>query len=270
MAEPSPPDTAHVDLDSHETVANAARMYDYFLGGHNNLPVDRERAEKIKEFLPETSSLVWENRRFLQRAVRELAGAGLRQFVDIGPGLPTQGSVHEIAKNAGPGTRVAYIDNDPTVLRVAGALLTDVPAVTVMRGDVRQPESIISDLRRGGLIDLSRPVVVLLVAVLHFVHDKDRPGRILRTIRDALAPGSYLVLSHLTDDGPDPDAVARTVAVYEKASAQIVFRNADSIRSLFAGWQLVDPGFVQPAQWHPDENTDPPTGWLRAGVGRLG
>ena len=176
------------------SVPNAARVYDCFLGGKDNFAVDRELAQKILEVLPDTADVCRDNRDFLQRAVRFLAGeAGIRQFLDIGSGLPTMGNVHEVAQEAAPGVRVAYVDYDPVVLSHARALLAKGKDVVVAEGDLRSPEAILADERVRQLIDFSQPVAVLLVAMLHFVTDADRPYDAVRTLVDALAPGSYLV-----------------------------------------------------------------------------
>jgi SAM-dependent methyltransferase len=178
-------------------------MYDYFLGGKDNFQVDRDAADQLDEAAGRgtTFTVAWENRRFLQRAVACLAEAGIDQFVDIGAGLPTQGNVHEIAQRVNPAARVAYVDNDPIVLSHGRALLADDKTTKVFTADMREPQAILTAPGLAGLIDFSRPVAVLFVAVLHFVRDEEDPYGIVGTFRDAMAPGSYLVLSHVTTDG---------------------------------------------------------------------
>jgi SAM-dependent methyltransferase len=234
------------------SVPNAARVYDYLLGGKDNFAVDRELAQKILEVLPDTAEVCRGNREFLQRAVRFLAAeAGIRQFLDIGPGLPTMGNVHEIAQEAAPGARVAYVDYDPVVLSHARALLAKGEDVVVVEGDLRSPEAIIADERVRELIDFSQPVAVLLVAVLHFVPDADQPYDAVRTLLDALAPGSYLVLTHSTPDDVADDVTEAMKGVYSNASAQVAPRSFEEVARFFDGLEPVAPGLVNVTLWRP-------------------
>jgi len=265
MADSTPRPPVDLRLDR----PTPARMYDYFLGGKDNFAVDREAAERVKEAIPNTYEIVWENRLFLQRAVRYLAEAGIDQYIDLGTGLPTQGNVHEIAQQVIPGARVVYVDNDPIVLAYGRALLADSPTTTVITADMREPHAILGDSAVQDLIDFSRPVAVLFVAVLHFVRDSEDPLGMVKAFRGVMAPGSYLVLSHLTTDGPPPDAVARTVEVYQGATSPIVFRTREQIAQLFDGFTLQRPGLVRPWQWRPEPTDTMHTKWLYAGVGKL-
>jgi S-adenosyl methyltransferase len=246
-----------------------ARMYDYFLGGKDNFAVDREAAERVKQAIPNTYEIVWENRFFLQRAVRYLAEAGIDQYIDLGTGLPTQGNVHQIARQVIPDARVVYVDNDPIVLSHGRSLLANSPGTTVITADMREPHAILGNSDLQALIEFSRPVAVLFVAVLHFIRDSENPAGIVSAFREAMAPESYLVLSHLTTEGPPPDAVARTVEVYEKATSPIVFRTSHQIAQLFDGFTLQRPGLVRPWQWHPEPTDTMHTKWLYAGVAKL-
>ncbi|WSY18008.1 SAM-dependent methyltransferase (plasmid) [Embleya sp. NBC_00896] len=246
-----------------------ARMYDYFLGGKDNFAVDREAAERVKEAVEDTYESVWENRYFLQRAVRTLAEAGIDQFLDLGTGLPTQGNVHEVAQEINPAARVVYVDNDPIVLAHGRALLADNASTTVITGDMREPDKILQHPDVQDLIDFSRPVAVLFVAVFHFIRESEAPDTILRAFREAMAPGSYLALSHLTTDGPPPEAVARTEAIYQNATSPIVFRPRERIASFFEGFDLLEPGLTRAWDWRPDPTDKIRTDWLYAGVGRL-
>ena len=249
-----------------------ARMYDYFLGGKDNFPADRAAGETVKTALGEvmTHDIVWENRRFLQRSVRFLAESGIDQFVDIGTGLPTQGNVHEIAQQITPEARVVYVDNDPIVLTHGRALLATNATTTVITADMRDPETILTHPELQQLIDFSRPVAVLFVAVFHFIRDAENPAGILKHFRDRLAPGSYLSLSHLTSDGPPPEEVAQVVDVYKNATSPIVFRPREEIESFFDGFDLIEPGLVRPWTWRPELGVDSPrTDWLSAGVAAL-
>lgn len=235
------------------SVPNAARVYDYFLGGKDNFAADRELAEKISAILPGTAGACRDNREFLQRSVRFLAGeAGIRQFLDIGTGLPTMGNVHQVAQETAPGTRVAYVDYDPVVLSHASALLARDQDVIVVQGDFRSPEAILADASLRRLIDFSQPVAVLLVAVLHFVGDSDRPYEAARILMDAVPSGSYLVLTHSTPDNVSDDVTEAMKNVYGNASAQVSPRSFESIARFFDGLELTDPGLVNVTLWRPD------------------
>jgi hypothetical protein len=246
-----------------------ARMYDHFLGGKDNFAVDREAAERVKQAIPNTYEIVWENRLFLQRAVRYLAEAGIDQYLDLGTGLPTQGNVHEIAREIIPDARVVYVDNDPIVLAHGRSLLAASPGTTVITADMREPHAILGNADLQALIDFSRPVAVLFVAVLHFIKDSEDPAGIVKAFRRMMTSGSYLVLSHLTTDGPPPAAVTRTVEVYESATSPIVFRTRNQIAQLFDGFTLQRPGLVRPWQWHPEPSGTMHTKWLYGGVARI-
>ncbi|UGQ12643.1 SAM-dependent methyltransferase [Yinghuangia sp. ASG 101] len=246
-----------------------ARMYDYFLGGKDNFPVDRAAAERVKEATPDTYEIVWENRYFLQRAVRFLAEAGIDQFLDLGTGLPTQGNVHEIVQGVNPDARVVYVDNDPIVLAHGRALLAENARTTVVTADMRDPEGVLAHPDIRELLDFSRPVAVLFVAVMHFIQDAEDPAGIVRTFREVMAPGSYLALSHLTTDGPDPAMVKATEAVYENATSPIIFRPKARIEEMFDGFELVEPGLVRPWEWRPDTDGQVSTNALFGGIARL-
>jgi hypothetical protein len=235
------------------SVPNAARVYDFFLGGKDNYASDRELAQKILAILPDTADGCRDNRAFLQRAVRFLAGqAGIRQFLDIGAGLPTNGNVHEIAQETAPGARVAYVDYDPVVLAHARALLARDTDVIAAAGDLRSPAAILADPAVRQLIDFGQPVAVLIVAVLHFVTDADQPYQAVRTIMDALPAGSYLVLTHSTPDDVADDVTQAMKDVYSGSSAQVAPRSSADIARFFDGLELVDPGLVNVTLWRPE------------------
>ncbi len=231
------------------TTPNVARMYDYFLGGKDHFAADREAGDKILELVPEVTSVVRENRAFLIRAVRHLAALGVRQFIDIGTGLPTQNAVHEVA---GPGSKVVYVDSDPVVLVHGRALLGGRPDVTVIEGDLRDPAAILRDPDLRELIDLSEPVAVLLLAILHFIPDSDDPAGILGTLRESLAPGSHLVITHATQAGSRRHDVPKVTGVYEQSTAPVTLREYEEILPLFDGFELLDPGLVYVSQWQPE------------------
>lgn len=247
-------------------------MYDYLLGGKDNYAVDREAAEEVIRHAPDTPFLARENRAFLRRAVRYLAGLGIRQFIDIGSGLPTQGNVHEIVHEIAPEARVVYVDREPVVLTHGRALLAGTPEVTVIQGDARRPGEILTDPELNRLIDFEQPVAVLMLAVLHFIGDEDDPPGIVARFRDAMAPGSYLVVSHVTGDFDTDSRVRDAGAVYEKATYQITLRSREQIAGLFEGFAFVEPGLTTLSLWRPDPGAAVPEQadrqWCYAGVGR--
>lgn len=248
---------------------HVARMYDYYLGGKDNFAVDREAVVAVEAAMPEVKLLARENRAFLRRAVRHLVGEGIRQFVDIGAGLPTAGNTHEVAREAHPGCRVAYVDNDPIVLAHGRALLATDNFTTVVTADLRNPASIFGNDEINSLIDFAQPVGVLLIAMTHFLHDGERE-QIMAQLRDRLAPGSYLAATHVTVDNHTREAVEGVEAVYRRTPSPIYFRTHDQIAELFAGYDLTDPGLVTIDAWRPDpaDPTPDPTGWLYGAVAR--
>jgi SAM-dependent methyltransferase len=233
------------------SVPNPARMYDYYLGGKDNFQADRDAADEVLAVVPEARALSVENRAFLRRAVRFLAGeAGVRQFIDLGAGLPTQGNTHEVARAVAPDTRVAYVDNDPMVVTHGRALLAD-DATVIVGADLREPDTVLRHPTVLRLLDLSRPVAVLLLAILHFIPDQDDPEGIVARFRDAMAPGSYLVISHASAD-LYPELAERVVRLYERGGSSLSPRTYQRIAGLFAGMDLVEPGLVRAAEWRPD------------------
>jgi len=254
--------------------ANIARVYDYWLGGSNNFRADQDAARAMIAIEPNIRAIARANRAFLGRAVRFLATeAGIRQFVDIGSGIPTGRNVHEVAKEAAPGSRVVYADVDEVAVAHSRLLLEDEKKDTaVVQADLREPDGILTAPETQLLIDFSRPVGLLLVSVLHFLDDSDDPWRVVGRLREALAPGSYLVLSHATGEAkPDVAAAANTVYM-NKVAARGDYRSRAQILRFFDGFTLVDPGLVYLTQWRPDEpgdtTADAGNYWLLAGVGR--
>jgi len=230
---------------------NPARIYDYLLGGKDHFPADRAAAEELVALVPEARAGARENRAFLGRAVRYLAAeAGIRQLLDLGTGIPAQGNVHQVAHSVALDARVVYVDNDPVVHVHANALLAEATTTAVL-ADLRQPDRITQHPKTRELLDFTKPVAVLLVAVLHFVTDaKDLPG-IVACLRDAVPPGSFLVVSHATGDFR-PEVAGKVTEVYERASAPLVLRSRAQVAALFHGFGLLPPGLVQPAAWRPD------------------
>jgi SAM-dependent methyltransferase len=260
------------DFDTRQP--HPARIYDYWLGGKDNFAADRQVAEKVAQLAPWVISGARGNRGFLTRAVRYLAQAGVRQFVDIGSGLPSAGNVHEVAQAVDPACRVLYMDNDPIVLAHARALLAGDERTVVVAGDARDPVGLLADRTAREHLDWSRPVAALYVAVLHFL-DGDEPARILAEVRDRLVPGSYLVVSHVADlpdtvEGPERAAATKAAAeLYAGLAAPFVLRSRQEIAGLFAGFELVEPGLVAAHEWRPQRGRPGPPVPVLAGVGRL-
>jgi|SRR5579875_1718157 len=257
------------------TTAHPGRVYDFYLGGKDNFPADREAGRRILSIAPESRDIARANRAFLQRVVRYLVrDQGIRQIIDIGTGLPTVGNVHEIAQQEARETRTVCIDNDPIVHVTARAILSGTTdRVAYVLGDARQPKAILTHPELESLIDLTQPVAVLMVAVLHFVADQDQPGQIVAAFRDSLASGSYLGLSHGTSDLHPRDQVEQAQATYQRSTAPFVLRPRAQIAGFFDGWDLVPPGLVQVPLWRPDGPAPGPAELakmgLYGGVGRL-
>jgi SAM-dependent methyltransferase len=251
-------------------VAHPARIYDYYLGGKDNFRADRETAEMALAATPSVREMARENRAFLRRSVEFLAReAGIGQFLDIGTGLPTQGNVHEVAQSINPEARVVYVDNDPIVLAHSRALLA-APNTAVILGDLREPGAILQEPEVSKLIDFDRPMAILLVAVLHFIQDGDDPGAITARLRDAMAPGSYLVVSHGTTDVQHarPEIADKVVRAYQRSSAPVRLRSRDEIAAFFGDFELVEPGLQQVQDWRPDGPVAAVSGGIYGGVGR--
>jgi SAM-dependent methyltransferase len=253
--------------------ANIARVYDWWLGGDHNFLADRDVARSIIAVEPNTRATMRANRAFLGRAVRYLANeAGIRQFLDIGSGIPTENNVHQVAQKAAPGARVVYADNDDVAVAHSRLILNDNPDAAVLQADLRDPAAILAAPETQLLIDFTQPVALLLVAVLHFIADTDQPGTILATLRDALAPGSYLVISHGCRDAK-PDTASNVETVYNsRVAAQVTARTSDQVARFFDGFTLIDPGLAWVSAWRPDSPADVPDDpskyWMLAGVGR--
>jgi trans-aconitate methyltransferase len=242
-------------------VPSPARIYDYLLGGKDNYPADRAAAQELIAAIPDLRSFARQNRAFLRRVVRYMAAeAGIRQFIDIGTGLPSQGNVHEIAQAAAPGAHVVCVDNDPVVLSHGRAMLHGVPDTAIIEHDLRQPADILADPQLGKMIDFAEPAGLLLVAVMHFIPDEDDPAGLVARLVSALAPGSYVALTHATADSRPESAQGERV--YERASAQARARTRDQVAAMVAGLELVEPGLVWAPEWRPDpqDGTDPDPG----------
>jgi SAM-dependent methyltransferase len=252
--------------------ANVARVYDYWLGGSHNFLADQDLGRAMAAVEPNVRAIARANRAFLGRAVRFLTAAGIGQFLDIGSGIPTEGNVHEVAQRADPHARVVYAEADPVAVAHSKAILAGNEHAAIIDGDLREPEKILehADVRR--LIDFGQPAGLLLVAVLHFIADADDPWRIVATLRDALAPGSYLVLSHATNESR-PGVVRAAEKVYQRGvPAQGRTRSRAEILRFFDGFEIVDPGLAYVPLWRPDSPADVPSDpgklWFLVGVGR--
>ena len=233
------------------TTPNVARMYDYYLGGKDNFASDRDAADKALEIAPQIRLAAQQNRAFMGRAVRHLAESGIRQFLDIGTGLPTQSNVHEVAQEAADGTRVVYVDNDPVVLAHGRAILGGTESVHIVQADLRHPEEILDNAEVKEHLDFTKPIAVLLVAIVHFLQDHDDPETIVARMRSALPSGGYLVLSHVCGEA-QPGAVPGVTEIYRHSSTPIVARSPERIRGFFGDLEILDPGIVNVAQWRPD------------------
>jgi S-adenosyl methyltransferase len=258
-------------------VPNPARIYDYFLGGKDNFPADREVAEQVVAIAPVARDIVEDNRAFLRRVVRHLAGqAGVRQFIDLGSGLPTRGNVHEIAQAVAPDARVVYVDNDAMVVTHSRALLAG-DNTAAIEADLRDPDSVMQHPEVRELVDFDQPVALLLLAILHFVPDDQDPFGIVARFRDALPAGSYLAVSHGTRDIPErpdmsPEAMAemgtKVERLYQLTTASLVTRSRAQVERFFDGFDLLDPGLVEIQRWRPDEADSLLPGGFYGGVGR--
>ncbi len=254
-----------VDIDR----PSAARVYDYYLGGSHNFAVDREMARQAIADWPDLPRVMQANRAFMRRAVRHCIAAGIDQFLDVGSGIPTAGNVHEVAQAEDPGARVVYVDVDPVAVAHARALLEGDPLTGVVHADFLDVDAVLDDPVTRSVLDLERPVALLVVAMLHFVGDDRRPGEALARYRDALAPGSHLLLSHASaDDVPAP--TDDHVALYRRTPTPMSMRPGDEVARFFEGFSLLEPGLTRIPLWRPDGPV--PAGAERfpgyAGVGR--
>jgi len=276
------PDWAPRNIDL--TTPSAARVYDYFLGGAHNFAPDREMARRILELHPSAEANAQANRAFLHRAVRYLVGQGIRQFIDLGSGIPTVGNVHEVAHREAPGAKVVYVDVDPIAVAHSELILHGQENATVIHADLRRPKELLSRPEVNRLIDFSQPVAFLMVAVLHFIPESDHPEEAIAELHAIAAPGSHLVISHGYDarldlltgqpgglDDALPGQGQQVLGVY-RAANPITIRTRPRLLEFFDGWPLAEPGLVWVPEWHPDwpdeVGTDPSASFVVAGVGR--
>jgi len=257
------------------TRPNPARIYDYLLGGAHNFAIDRQVAEQAMAAGSVTPLLARLNRSFLRRAVQFMVSQGVDQFLDLGSGIPTAGNVHEIAQAANPDARVVYVDCEAVAVAHARHLLADNPRAAIVKADIRDVDEVLNHPDALALLDRTRPVGVLTVAVFHFIPDSDRPGQIIRDYLGALPAGSYLALSHYTDEGYSPEKRERArkgTAVYRQTGTTAVSRTRAQVAALLDGLELVPPGIVWTCDWRPDGSDpypdDPTESEIYAAVGR--
>jgi hypothetical protein len=268
------PDWVPSDVDMRRP--SVARVYDYYLGGSHNFDADREMARKIVALSPTAVPIARANRAFLRRAVRFCVDAGIRQFLDIGSGIPTVGNVHDIAQQLDPSCRVVYVDIDPIAVAHSTAILAGNDNAAVIQADVRDPRAILDHPHRLRMIDLDQPVAVLLVSVMHFIPDSDGPRAIMDTLTDAVAPGSHLVFSQAGFGPVTTNGAGRRLdsarELYQRTETQLTVRTREAIEGLLSGWDLVEPGLVNLSMWRPESPDDVDTPAARstflAAVGR--
>ncbi|MFF3566959.1 SAM-dependent methyltransferase [Nocardia jiangxiensis] len=244
---------------------NAARVYDYLLGGKDNYSADRAVAKRMLEVAPENRTLAWFSRKFLTGAARLAAEGGVRQFIDIGAGIPTSPSVYETVAEIDPAVRVASVDYDPVVCVHANAITAGQTGVTPMHADFREPSDLIARLRTEAGIDFDQPVALLIVGVLHFIMDHERPAEILARFSEVMAPGSYVAFTHGSTE-TDDTFVNQTASDTKGSTAQFVFRSKSEVAKLFDGFDILDPGIVTVQEWLAD-NLPPTRLVILAGVG---
>ncbi len=232
-----------------------ARIYDYWLGGSNNFAADREVAERAAAAMPTLRAAIWANRAFLRRVVKHLVTEhGITQFLDLGSGVPTVGNVHEIAQGADPSCRVLYVDIDPVAVAHGHSLLADNAQAAVIHADLRHPATVLEHPQLDALLDLDKPVAVLMIAVLHFIPDTEHPQEIVHAYRDAVAPGSYLALSHAAPDLAHPDEQTEMVDDYQRSTkVPFIHRTPEQLAGWIEdGFTVEEPGIVQVNEWHPE------------------
>ena len=225
-------------------------MYDYYLGGRNNFPVDREAAEKVLAVLPHCPKAARVHRKFMARVVTCMAENGIDQFIDLGAGIPTSPNVHEIARAVIPKAHVVYVDNDPTATALSAQVIgPDDDGVVARLRDIRNTDELFDRPGLHDVIDFGRPVGVLMLSVLHFLTEADDPHAIVSIIKNRIAPGSFIAISHAISDGTAPDMTAAIEGAYARSMAPVVFRTEAEVHAFFAGLELMPPGLGEVSQW---------------------
>lgn len=255
-------DCVVVDETNIDTsVPHSARIWNYWLGGKDNFAADRASGDELERLFPKVRLGALANRAMLQRATRFLAAeAGIRQFLDIGTGLPTADNTHEVAQRVAPESRIVYVDNDPLVMVHARALLNSSPEgrTAYIEADLNDPERILADPALEETLDLKQPVALMLIAVLHFIHGDGAAKPIVTRLLDALPSGSYLVATHATSDFGTPEQQALYRQLIEQGKSDVWTRPRDEFAALFDGLELIDPGVVPASEWRPDPGTEIP------------
>ncbi|NUR84066.1 MAG: SAM-dependent methyltransferase [Nonomuraea sp.] len=262
--------TSTAPIGINPAIPHSARVYDYWLGGKDNFESDRRVAEQTMAAVPGIRESAMANRAFLGRAVRFLAARGVRQFLDLGTGIPTQGNTHEVAQAEAPESRVVYVDNDPIVMNHARALLTSTPEgrTAYIQADAREPRTILEHPDVLATLDLAEPVALMLVAILMHIPDEDDPAGLVKAYAEALPEGSYLVVSHLTLDFLPEETAERYLSVTGDQAMHRTPRTGEQIAAYFDGFELVEPGLVAVSKW-PEETADSgSSSWMYGGVGR--
>ncbi|MGL5857803.1 MAG: SAM-dependent methyltransferase [Angustibacter sp.] len=267
------PDWVPAEMDAAElNRPSGARVYDYFLGGFHNFAADRQLADAMARMTPDVGDTMRANRAFLGRVVRYFVAEGITQFLDIGSGIPTVGNVHEVAQQADPTARVVYVDVDPVAVAHSGTMLTDNPNAVVFQADARDDQAILSHPHLRQLLDLDRPVALLMLGVLHFIPDHDDPAGVVARLRRALPSGSYLALVNVTHENQPPEVI-EAQRMSERTPTPIYLRSREQLHAQFDGLPLVDPGLVHLPAWRPDPDGPAPERPERfgalAGVARI-
>lgn len=270
MAEDTESEAGPFPADVDLSKPNAARVYDYYLGGCCNFEVDRDFAKRVVELMPQVPELARINRAFLRRAVLECARAGIRQFLDIGSGIPTADSTHYIAKRVQRDTRVVYVDNEPVAVAHSRLAIEGDPNVAIVQADLREPDAVLGARETTGLLDMNQPIAVLMVSILPFVLDADRPVELIGRYRDAIASSSRLVISQITNENL-PTEMSTILELYKCSATPVAVRKHAAVVEFFSGFELLEPGVVFAPQWRPEEPEDvgahPERSAYYAGVG---
>jgi S-adenosyl methyltransferase len=267
---PSDPGPVGPPREFDTGIPHSARMYDYWLGGKDNFAVDRQMAELFLQQIPSLREMAKENRNFVTRATHFVASEGISQFLDIGTGIPTSPNLHETAQEINPRSRVVYVDNDPVVLAHARAMMVsaDEGTVAYVNADLREPQKILTVPQLTRVLDLREPVALMLIAVLMLIGDDSEPYDTVAALRDALPSGSYLALTHPTQDF-DPGAMAAVTAAATQGGMTFAPRSRDEVEGFFGDWELVSPGLVPVLSWRPEhESADPRSAYYWSGVAR--
>ncbi|HEY3469184.1 MAG TPA: SAM-dependent methyltransferase [Amycolatopsis sp.] len=236
---------------------NAARVYDYMIGGKLNYAVDRAFADRILEVLPSARHMALVNRAWLRRAVRFAAERGVRQFLDIGSGMPTVGHVHEVVQAIDPASKVVYVDNEPIAVTHSEIVLEDNENAAMVQADAEYPDEVLAHPTTRAMLDFGEPVMVIMAAFVHFIPDERDPAGLIAKYADVLAPGGYLALSSATWDGQGEES-RRSVALYEQSGTPLTLRSSDELRALADGFEILPPGVVFTPEWRPDEPLEDP------------